>query len=140
MLNLLKKLEKFAFLSMLSSYRFYIGVIDFSMIAIKIHKGDLSINDFVKQIDERIKEIIDKPDFYDKLIDKFKSEGFYDWNGIRYFLYEYEISLRDNSKTKKNKIDWIQFLKEQEDFITVEHIYHRQQKRDVGKKFLNNIP
>lgn len=132
-LKILDNLERFAFLSMLSSYRFYIGVVDFSLVAIKIHKGDLSLSDFSKQFEDRIKDVLDKPDFNDKLVDKFKSEGFYEWNGIRYFLFEYELSLRDQSKTKKDKIDWIQFVREQEDFISVEHIYPQTAKDDCWK-------
>lgn len=132
-LKMLDNLEKFAFLSMLSSYRFYVEMVDFSLVAIKIHKGDLSLSDFSKQLEDKIRELLDKPDFNDKLVDKFKSEGFYEWNGIRYFLFEYEVSLRDQSKTKKNKIDWQQLVKEQEDFISVEHIYPQTAKDNCWK-------
>ncbi len=132
-IKILNDLERFAFLTMLTSYRFYIGIVDFSIFAIRIHKGDLSLADFSKKIEDKIKEVLDKQDFNDKLVDKFKSEGFYEWTGIRYFLFEYEISLRDQSKTKKDKIDWRQFIKEQEDFISVEHIYPQTAKEHCWK-------
>src|SRR5690606_24167578 len=71
-LKILANLERFAFLSILSSYRFYVGIVDFSLVAIKIHKGDLSLSDFSNQLEDKIKDIIDKADFNDKLVDKFK--------------------------------------------------------------------
>lgn len=52
--------------------------------------------------------------------------GFYDWPGIRYFLYEYELHLASLTKQKKIKIDWPQYAAESEDFVTVEHIFPRE--------------
>jgi len=132
-IKLLKSIEKFSFLTMLDSYRFYISDIDFSMTAIKIHKGTLTIAELQKQIDERIEQVVNKPDLIEKLSEKFKAEGFYEWNGIRYFLYEYEVHLRDKSKTKKSKINWVQFVKEKEDFISIEHIYPQTAKDECWK-------
>ena len=53
---------------------------------------------------------------------KFKNGGgFYSWNGLRYFLYEYEME-----KVKQRgsqKIDWHLFVKGQKDKVSIEHIY-----------------
>lgn len=46
--------------------------------------------------------------------------GYYWWNGLNYFLYEYE-----NEKVIKNgnkKIDWTFFVKNEKDQISIEHI------------------
>lgn len=133
-IKLLERIEKLAFLYMLIAYRYYVTFIDFSLMALKIQKGEMSLNDLIKDLESRIKEITDKADFIERLIDNFKSDGFYMWSGIRYFLYEYEISIREKSKTKKNKIDWIEFRTEKEDFISVEHIYPQTPKADCWKK------
>jgi hypothetical protein len=78
--------------------------------------------------------------FYDNNVDaRYKNEnvadvlgewiknglGYYGWRGINYFLFEYEISLRDQSKTGRNKIDWDVFCVEDYDseYASVEHIY-----------------
>ncbi|MBV5283419.1 MAG: DUF262 domain-containing protein [Paludibacter sp.] len=57
--------------------------------------------------------------FLDK---KFKSGGgYYNWNGLRYFLYEYEmekVRLRGSQK-----IDWKLFVKGEKDKVSIEHIY-----------------
>ena len=50
-----------------------------------------------------------------------KDEGYYSWGGLRYFLYEYELSLQ--SKAKGNtKITWADFNKRKKE-DTIEHIY-----------------
>jgi hypothetical protein len=97
----------------------------------------MSLSEVIKTLENNIKEITDRPDFIERLIDGFKNNGFYQWSGIRYFLYEYEISIRDKSKTKKNKIDWIEFRNEKEDYISVEHIYPQTPKAECWKKGYN---
>jgi hypothetical protein len=44
-----------------------------------------------------------------------EKQGFYDWDGLEYLLYEYEMNLRDN---QDNKIEWSRIRKKD----TIEHI------------------
>lgn len=136
--KILEKLEKLAFLYSLISYRYYVPMLDFSVVAIKIQKGDMTLNDLIKSLDSRIKEIVEKPDFLQRLIDNIKSDGFYGWSGIRYFLYEYELSIKGTSKTKKNKIDWFEFRNEKDDFISIEHIYPQTPRTECWTKDFNS--
>ena len=82
----------------------------------------------------RFNSIINHPEINERLIEYFNDINFYNWNGIRYFLYEYEQSLYSKSKTKKTKLDWIHFNEEKHDFITVEHIFPQTVKHDCWKK------
>lgn len=50
-----------------------------------------------------------------------KKEGYYSWNGLRYFLYEYELYLRDIAKGN-TKVTWDDFNKRKKE-DTIEHIY-----------------
>lgn len=53
-----------------------------------------------------------------------KNHNFYEWDMIRYFLFEYNLSLQHKSKTERSKINWHEFNENYEkDFITIEHIY-----------------
>lgn len=45
--------------------------------------------------------------------------GFYSWNGLRYFLYEYELDLQQNANAKVKWEDFCERTKED----TIEHIY-----------------
>ncbi|MEB5477561.1 DUF262 domain-containing protein [Acinetobacter pollinis] len=50
-------------------------------------------------------------------------QGFYHWDGIRYFLFEYEQGLKAKGKQSTNKLDWNEFTTRMKDHVTLEHIY-----------------
>lgn len=52
-------------------------------------------------------------------------DGYYGWRALKYFLFEYEMYLKSQSKTSREKISWEEFRQEDyvNDFVTVEHIY-----------------
>jgi hypothetical protein len=58
--------------------------------------------------------------------------NYYVWKPIRYFLFEYELSLKLKSKSERMKIDWEAFSSEDfsSDYYTVEHIFP-QTARDI---------
>lgn len=99
----------------------------------------LRVNHFtVNEVVERINNLTEEVFFYvseddgntyfdygyfQKFLDKkFKSGGgFYYWNGLRYFLYEYEM---DKVRQRgSQKIDWKLFVKSEKDKVSIEHIY-----------------
>jgi hypothetical protein len=81
----------------------------------------------------------DDDDYYGELdLEKFvihvtdlykKNSGFYSWTGIRYFLYEYELFLKDNA-SGNIKISWEDYDKRKKE-NTIEHIYP-QSPKDSG--------
>lgn len=78
------------------------------------------VSDIVETTDANIEYAI--PNFVTKIEKHFSnSGGFYYWNSIRYFLYEYETSL-----AQKNNIDrigsWEMFTKTEKDKVSIEHI------------------
>ncbi|WP_151900467.1 DUF262 domain-containing protein [Sulfurimonas hydrogeniphila] len=50
-----------------------------------------------------------------------KDEGYFSWNGLRYFLYEYELYLQKKAKGNQ-KVHWSDFSKRKKE-DTIEHIY-----------------
>ena len=78
----------------------------------------------------------DDDDYYGELdLEKFvihvtdlykKNNGFYSWTGIRYFLYEYELFLKDNA-SGNIKISWEDYDKRKKE-NTIEHIYPQSPK------------
>lgn len=78
------------------------------------------VADIVETTDANIEYAI--PNFVTKIEKHFSNDrGFYDWNSIHYFLYEYETSL-----AQKNNIDrigsWEMFTKTKKDKVSIEHI------------------
>lgn len=49
-----------------------------------------------------------------------KKEGYYAWNSLRYFLYEYEYNLWESTGVKKPS--WELFAKSEKDKVSIEHI------------------
>lgn len=61
-----------------------------------------------------------------------KGDGFYTWNGLRYFLFEYEFHLQDKIEGN-TKITWKEFSKRKKE-DTIEHIYPQTAKDKYWKK------
>jgi len=61
-----------------------------------------------------------------------KEEGYYSWNGLRYFLYEYELYLTDKGKGN-TKVTWTDFNKRKKE-DTIEHIYPQTPKDECWKE------
>lgn len=76
-------------------------------------------DDINKTADAEVEYAI--PNFVTK-IEKYFSEGygFYYWNSIKYFLYEYEYNLA--KKNKIEKVSWEVFTTTEKDKVSVEHI------------------
>ena len=49
-----------------------------------------------------------------------RNEGYYTWNSLRYFMFEYEYSLMESTGIKK--ISWEFFSKFEKDKVSIEHI------------------
>jgi len=91
-------------------------------------------------------------DFHLLLQKKFENGyGYYDWPGLRYFLYEYELKLRSSRGQKK--VGWEDLLKMPKDKISIEHIYPqsetvewkpafksiREQEREAYRNSVGNL-
>ncbi len=139
-INILNKLEKLIFIYSLTNYRMYFGIgYEFYPLAIDLQRDKCSLNYVLNDINTRIENILTKGDFIDRVIDNFKGTGgFYNWSGIRYFLYEYEQSIKDKTKNRSNKIEWTEYRNEKEDYITVEHIFPQSPKAECWKKTFNS--
>lgn len=73
-------------------------------------------------------------DFYNLLFKKFKGgSGYYSWSALRYFLFEYELSLL--SQSRQPKIDWTELLKTEADRISIEHIYPQTETEEWAGLF-----
>lgn len=129
--NFLDACERFNFLVFAISHRssntqnsnlyrmareYYIGNIDIKTVTAKIDSltyGE-DENNYHGWFDlERFKNHIQE------LFFKNGRDGFYSWNGLRYFLYEYELYLQNNANPK---VKWEDFSKRTKE-DTIEHIY-----------------
>jgi hypothetical protein len=59
-------------------------------------------------------------------------EGYYSWNALKYFLFEYEY--QQSIKKNISKIEWQMFDKAEKDKITIEHILPQKPSNDYWKQ------
>jgi hypothetical protein len=94
------------------------------ILAFRLNKGKIDSEKVIKEIEVVLNNQLWRDDFIKMMIKNFDTGGFYSWEGIRYFLYEYEEELRAKGKNYTQKLDWQEFTKkDSRDFISVEHIY-----------------
>ena len=106
---------------------------EFYKAARQLRRGELSIEDIIELLNNRMEYCFEKAEesedeyfdyaaFKNYIGKKFKSGGgFYNWNGLKYFLYEYEME-KVNLRGSK-KFDWVPFVKSEKDKLSIEHIY-----------------
>jgi len=126
--KLFREIERFIFIIFrisraLSNFRNS----EFYNAAREIYREGKSIETVIGQLHHNMLWTFNNGDFdighFQKFLDrKFKNnKGFYDWNGVRYFLYEYEL---DKLKKRGNKkVDWKAFIKNERDKISLEHVF-----------------
>lgn len=147
--QLFKAIERFIFITFrlsraFSTYRNS----EFYRAARQLRNSELSVDDIVQRLNERMNYCFYTPEnsnetyfdytYFQKFIDKkFKSGGgFYYWNGLRYFLYEYEM---DKVRQRgSQKIDWKLFVKSEKDKVSIEHIYPQTPTHKTWKENFKN--
>ncbi len=101
----------------------------------ELFEGRTTIQEVIGKINEIIKNDYKPTDFLEHISKKYTSgrrEGFYKWNGLKYFLFENEKHLQKISKqSDDNKLVWEKFFKPEEakqKIVTVEHIFPQTAK------------
>lgn len=88
-----------------------------------IYLKQMDIDDLIDDINETTNANIEYalPNFVTKIEKHFDNMGgFYYWNSIKYFLYEYEFQL--SKKNNIDKVSWEMFTKTEKDKVSIEHI------------------
>ena len=124
-----KEIERFVFVVFrLTGARSNYRSSEFSNAVRAIDRGDMDLAELKERLRYRMRFTFTDEghyannEFYWLLQKKFEDgQGYYDWSGLQYFLYEYELDLLSNSRQKK--VDWVDLLKAPKDKISIEHIY-----------------
>lgn len=109
--------------------------------------SEISIDEIINKLHENLNEwFLSNPENGEKFIEEKhfkvymerlfkKNKGYYSWNGLRYFLYEYELA---KVKERGNqKIDWKLFVKNEKDKVSIEHIFPQTPNLSDWKLFKN---
>jgi hypothetical protein len=125
LLKFLKTLEKFLF-----AFDFYdrevleevdIKFINWSDIVIKLNKGDMVINGVIDKLEKVYTAMVTNAEVAKRTMEYYEKYGFYRTSWLRYFLYEYEVSLMKKSRNYIEKINRWDYYKR--GYNSIEHIY-----------------
>lgn len=127
--KLFQAIERFIFLTFrlaraFSTYRNS----EFYKAARLLRTGAITIDTVIENLEERMEWCFHedgkfKFGVFKENIEKSIQDGggYYHWNGLRYFLFEYEYS--KVRKRGNEKIEWELFIKSAKDKVSIEHIY-----------------
>jgi hypothetical protein len=143
-IRLFKEIERFIFIAFrmgraLSNYRNS----EYYRLTKQLQNGDISINHVCDSLKTRI-EYWQSPEGtfnylgFKAYIDRQyrNGGGFYWWNGLHYFLYEYETE--KVIQNGNQKIDWTLFVKSKKDKVSIEHIYPQTPDNEYWKNTFSN--
>ncbi len=141
-LAIFKKIERFIFIIFrLSTSRSNYRSSEFYNAARAVDNGQCNLIELARKLDNGMSFAFNdngtlwNDDFYNILHKKFESgSGYYSWSGLRYFLFEYELSLLANAVHKK--VDWNDLLRSDRDKISIEHIYPQTETDDWADSFM----
>lgn len=125
---MLEQIERFNFtIFYISQRRPSIRETEFFNLARKLLSNEIEIPEVMDKIHHAFTTYFDINRFILAIEDKYKfgkQEGFYSWDGLRYFQYEYEQHLKQNSKQSADKLSWNEWNNNyHKDFVTIEHIF-----------------
>lgn len=136
--RLLMGLERLLFVRSLSKFGIYFEADGLTVIelALQLGKGEVPPEKVVRAIEQMVDAIVLNPEFIGRVYFDLRNSGFYNWRGIRYFLFEYELTLKAASKTHREKLSWesltgslTEMGEDPRDFHTVEHIYPQRPRK-----------
>lgn len=147
--NLFIAIERFIFIAFrlgraLSNYKNS----EFYRAARLLRNSDFTVEETIDLLNERISFSFNEDSegniwfdygYFKKYIDRMFNDGrgFYAWNGLRYFLYEYEMQLVKERGSQK--IDWNLFIKSESDKLTIEHILPQTPDKKCWKASLKGV-
>lgn len=124
--ELLKAAERYNFtLFNLSQRRANTGDTEFFSMSRDLLKGDKNIAEVLDTINRWINKYYDSGKFLAHIEEKYEldRDGFYHWDGVRYFLFEHEQWLREKGRQATSKLSWDVLKSNKKDHVTLEHIF-----------------
>lgn len=124
--ELLEAAERYNFtLFNLSQRRANTGDTEFFTMSRDLLTGVRSIKEVMGTINAWIVRYYDPEKFLAHIQEKYELDrnGFYHWDGIRYFLYEHEHWLKEKGKQATSKLSWEVLKASKKDYVTLEHIF-----------------
>ena len=127
LLRFLKALEKYLFALEFydneileeADVRYYVN---WSELVKKLNKGDLVINGVIEKLEKLYTSMISNGEVAKRTMEYYGKNGFYRTGWLKYFLYEYEVSLMKKSRSNIEKLNRWDYYNRRA-YNSIEHIY-----------------
>ena len=124
-IKIFEAIERFIFIAFrLGNFNASYGSSDYYRAARQVYMKEKDVDELCREINNRTtNDVASATQIFVTRIEKYFStgNGYYNWNSLRYFFYEYEAKLAE-----KNNIDrlctWSMFTKSEKDKVSIEHI------------------
>jgi hypothetical protein len=141
----LQTAEQYFFLSSLLPYRFTQkhSILKTARELISLAGKRSAPEDLKGKLEEQISQFKAAPNFGDAILEGMGDSGYYGWKDLKYFMYEYERTLKDKAKRKTDKIDWDQFISEDDDeadHSSIEHVLPQTPTDPYWQSQLKGLP
>jgi len=126
LVEILKSIERFIFVIFkISRYFSTFNNSKFYTLANQYKNEETNLANINGYINEVTDKYVNINSFKEWILSRFdNAEGYYSWyNPLRYFLYEYELFLKEKKQRNENKILWNSFVDSKKDYVSIEHIY-----------------
>lgn len=123
--TLLSAAERFVFLvGRVSQRRSDTGDSEFYRLAGQLYRGEITVVATVSAMNSRTAFFFSAEKAAANMRDLFQRDsGYYSWDGLRYFLFEYEQHLRQVAQMEAPRLSWDVLKSTKKDQVTIEHIY-----------------
>jgi uncharacterized protein with ParB-like and HNH nuclease domain len=137
-INILEVIERFGFL-----LRFrpgYFSDISLDEFTLELKNGKIECDEIQRKMQQYCDNFSKSPEFHESITLIGKERGYYTWNPLRYFMFEYEQWLRHKSKATRGVLDWETFQNEdyEADHKSIEHIYPQKPTNTYWKDRFNH--
>jgi uncharacterized protein with ParB-like and HNH nuclease domain len=140
-MKLFKSIERFIFIAFrMNSAKSNYRSSDINNSVRALDRGEIGLEDICQKLEHALSYTFNEDgtfrssEFYNMLFKRFQGgSGYYGWVWLRYFLYEYELSLFDAAV--QQKVNWEDLLKSETDKISIEHIYPQTETPDWARLF-----
>lgn len=128
---LLTAAERYNFtLFTLSQRRANTGDTDFFFMARELLINSTTIETIIGKTKQWIEQYYEPDRFLSHISEKYELglSGFFKWDGLRYFLYEHELWLKNRGKQSSDKLSWATLTATKKDNVTIEHVFPQTPK------------
>ncbi len=124
-LSTLELFENYFFLTSMLPYRYRKKTLALQMSVEVVHCAarKISLQKVVDKTQAQLDAFRRDPSHAEALLEGLSERGYYDWQDLKYFMYEYECHLKTKSRRKSDKITWTTFIQDgDDDHTSIEHI------------------